>query len=150
MVSVSLLFDLLLLVLLAAAVVRSFRCPDCGKFLREGHHCDVIDLGCADSAIQRLVPHADVTSLSYILESLTNRLTVEEAEAKHAVRDKRLGKKPVPFGFRHKNWQVLVSQMQGGDELWEYSFYVGPLHAEAGMAVIRNGEVVATLVTIRS
>ena len=54
-VFVSLFFILQILVLLAGLAGRPFRCPDCGKFLREGekhikyqgtyiylcHHCDI-------------------------------------------------------------------------------------------------------------
>jgi len=86
----------------------------------------------------------------YILESKKQRVTVEQAEAKHLVSDSRLGKKPVPFGFQNQRWQTLLSKLQDGDEMWEYDHYVGPLSAEAGIAIVRGGEVVDHIVTMLS
>jgi len=88
--------------------------------------------------------------LRYILESKTQKITADQAEAKHLVSDSRLGKKPVPFGFQNQRWQVLLSKFQSGDDLWEYDHYVGPLCAEAGIAILRGGEVVDHIVTMRS
>jgi hypothetical protein len=51
---------------------------------------------------------------------LERRLTVDEAEASHLVRDERLGPDPVPFGFNHRAWRELLAKMLPGDELWEY------------------------------
>ena len=93
---------------------------------------------------------AAIGRFDYILKSRTVRLSVEQAEAKHMVRDRRLGKKPVPFGFQNAKWLELLSRIQSEDELWEYSEYVGPLRAEWGIAVIRNGAVIGHLVTGRS
>lgn len=82
----------------------------------------------------------------YILDSKTQKLTVEQAEAKNMVKDSRLGRKPIPFGFLYGRWHALRSQMQDGDELWEYNHYVGPLFAESGIALVRGGEVVDYIV----
>ena len=88
--------------------------------------------------------------LRYILESKTQMVSVEQAEAKHMVSNSQLGKTPVPFGFQHHEWQALLSKLQDGDELWEYSHCVGPLSAEAGIALIRGQEVVDHIVSWRS
>jgi len=88
--------------------------------------------------------------LRYILDSLKVRLTVEQAEAKHMVSDSRLGANPVPFGFQNERWRALLSKMQDGDELWEYGHFAGSLSAEDGIALIRNGEDIAHIVTMMS
>jgi hypothetical protein len=63
-----------------------------------------------------------MSDYNYILESLTKRIKVEEAETNH-----------------------LNSRMQKGDELWEYCYNPGPLCGEGGFAIIRNGEVVSAM-----
>ena len=80
-------------------------------------------------------------------EWLKKRLTIEQAEAEHMVTDARLGPDPVPFGFVNKKWIDLISKMQPGDELWEFSYDNGPLWAGGGIAVVRGGEVVAQMGT---
>jgi hypothetical protein len=85
-----------------------------------------------------------------IKDWLQKRLTVAEAEAAYAVRDSRLGPDPVPFGFQNNEWRALVAAMQDGDELWEFTSppesWQG-LHGRAGVALVRRGEVVRTIVT---
>jgi hypothetical protein len=81
---------------------------------------------------------------------LKRRLTIEEAEAEHLVRDARLGPAPVPFGWAASKWHELLAQMQPGDELWEYD---SPredwdrLMGSQGIALVRGGRVIATLVS---
>jgi len=96
---------------------------------------------------------------------LRNRVTVEEAEAKHLVdfsgksesrvayaraRGVLLTGKPVPFGFMNLEWRELLASMQEGDELWEYAsadhtwkHLAGP----AGIALVRKGEIVDCIMT---
>jgi len=100
-----------------------------------------------EALIKRMREHPDYR---YILECRTHQLTVEQAEAKHLVSDSRLAKKPIPFGFQNQQWQTLLSKLQDGDEMWEYDHNVGPLSAEAGIAIIRGGEVVDHIVTLLS
>jgi hypothetical protein len=104
----------------------------------------------ASSEDNRGLPSVSRTSagiFDYILNSKTQKVTIEQAEAKHMVKDKRLGKKPIPFGFQYGRWHALRAKMRDGDELWEYNHYVGPLFAEWGIALIRSGEVVDHIVT---
>jgi hypothetical protein len=61
------------------------------------------------------------------------------------VKDVRLGRKPVPFGFCHDKWRELIARMQPDDELWEYSHYAGALAAGGGFAIVRNGEILAEM-----
>lgn len=63
-----------------------------------------------------------MSDYNYILESLTKQHKVEEAETNH-----------------------LNSQMQEGDELWEYCYNPGQLCGERGFAIIRNGKVVSAI-----
>jgi hypothetical protein len=83
----------------------------------------------------------------------TKRLTVDEAEAAHAVTDDRLGPDPIPFGFLNDRWQELLAQMQPGDELWQFNSpkenWQG-LAGRAGISLVRDGKVIDSLVTCMS
>jgi hypothetical protein len=82
---------------------------------------------------------------------LKKRTTIEEVEAASMVRDPELGPDPVPFGFINDKWQALLAQMQPGDELWEFSSSQESWQAlagRAGFAVVRNGKVIASMVTM--
>jgi hypothetical protein len=81
---------------------------------------------------------------------LSKRLTVQEIEAEHSVTDERLGPDPVPFGFINDRWKKLTAQMQPGDELWSFSSPPETwqrLCGRAGIALVRNGEIIDTLTT---
>jgi hypothetical protein len=96
---------------------------------------------------------------------LKNRITVEAAEAKHSVdftqeSESRLAYaralgipltgKPVPFGFMYPEWRKLVASMQRGDELWEFSSAPHTwqhLAGRAGIALVRNDEIVDSIIT---
>jgi len=81
---------------------------------------------------------------------LKQKLTVAQAESKHMVSDPRLGPTPVPFGFCHAKWQNLLSKMQDGDELWEFSSSDHSwqhLAGRAGLALVRNGQIIHSIVT---
>lgn len=82
---------------------------------------------------------------------LDKQVTVAEAEAENMVQSDRLGPDPVPFGFDNDKWRKLLNQMQDGDELWEFvssreSWKA--LAGRAGIALVRNGEVVTSIVTM--
>ena len=74
---------------------------------------------------------------------LAARVTVAEAEHANCVRD-------TPFGELHGRWERLKKGMAAGDELWEF---VSPPESWAhrcgrqGYAVVRRGEIVASLLT---
>lgn len=84
------------------------------------------------------------------LEWLTKRTTVEEAEAENQVQLDEFGPRPIPFGSLNESWKSLLAQMRTGDELWEF---MSPpptwasLSGRAGMALVRNGEIVGVLTT---
>lgn len=81
---------------------------------------------------------------------LKRKLTVEEAENLHMVKDDRLGPEPVPFGFLNESWKKLLSCIQVGDELWEFcspkktwEYMAG----REGIVLIRKGKMIASIVT---
>jgi hypothetical protein len=81
---------------------------------------------------------------------LERRLTIEEAEARNMVQDNRLGNEAVPFGFMNKEWKTLVARIVEGDELWEFNSPEDTwqnLCGRAGIALVRNGEVIDAIVT---
>jgi hypothetical protein len=76
--------------------------------------------------------------------------TKDELESENMLLDPRLGSSPVVFGFIHDQWMKLVNQMQPGDELWEYSSKKedwDELIGESGIALVRNGKTIDTIVT---
>jgi hypothetical protein len=84
------------------------------------------------------------------LEWLTQRMTVAEAEAENQVQLDELGPRPIPFGSLNESWKNLLAQMRAEDELWEFmsppSTWAS-LNGRAGMALVRNGVIVAVLTT---
>lgn len=81
---------------------------------------------------------------------LRRQLTVEQAEAENTVGDDRLGQMPLAFGSSNSEWKELLAQMQSGDELWEYCSPVETwdfLYGRAGFAIVRDGEIVASMLT---
>jgi hypothetical protein len=88
-----------------------------------------------------------------VKEWLQKRLTVAEAEAAHMVRNDWLGPNPVPFGFVNGKWRALLLEMKEGDELWAFSSSReswAHLGGRAGIALVRDGEVVDSLITARN
>ncbi len=86
-----------------------------------------------------------------VREWLESRITVEEAEATHLVEHERLGPAPVPFGFQNDCWREMVSMMTEGDELWEFCSPPESwehLAGRAGIALVRDGEIVESIVTM--
>ena len=82
---------------------------------------------------------------------LTRKLTVEEAEARNLVTDESLGQAPVPFGFCNDQWRDLLGQMQPGDEIWEFDSSRESwehLCGRSGIALVRDGEIVASVVLV--
>jgi hypothetical protein len=82
---------------------------------------------------------------------LQKRVTVAETEAAHMVQSDRLGPDAVPFGFQNGGWRALLAEMRDGDELWEFSSSRESwehLAGRAGIALVRDGKVVASLVTM--
>ncbi len=82
---------------------------------------------------------------------LKRKTTVEEEERKHMVKNDELGSEPVPFGFINKRWLELKTQIQEGDELWEFSSSAESwkhLAGRSGLCIVRKGRIIASLVTL--
>jgi hypothetical protein len=79
-------------------------------------------------------------------EWLTTKTTVAELEAKHMHKGK-------PFGYQNAKWEALKAKIVNGDELWEFSSPPESwrsLAGRAGVALVRDGEVIDSIVTILS
>ena len=66
------------------------------------------------------------------------------------VKAARLGTEPVPFGFQNAHWRALLDQISGGDKIWGFSSSLESWNALAGregIALVRNGEIIAAIVT---
>jgi hypothetical protein len=64
-----------------------------------------------------------------------------------------LGKSEQHKRWEMKQWRPFIALMKPGDELWRFSSPAtnwANLAGAAGYAIVRNGDVVSTLVTIRS
>ena len=75
---------------------------------------------------------------------LSKRITIPEAEAEHM----HAGK---PFGFMNDQWEQLKSEMLEGDELWDFSSPPetwAHLAGRAGIALVRDGKVIRSLITM--
>ena len=86
-------------------------------------------------------------------DNLIRRYSIEEAEIEHTTDDPE-GRVPnVAFGFINARWNSLKSGLQPGDELWSFSSDgdSGPHSAcQAGVAVVRNGEIVDEIICVMS
>lgn len=79
--------------------------------------------------------------------------TVEEIENNHMVSDDRLGPTSVAFGFQNKQWQKLKSQIQDGDALREFKSPPetwARMAGRQGIALVRDGKVIDSIVTLRN
>jgi hypothetical protein len=81
---------------------------------------------------------------------LKKKTTIEKAEQDHLVTDKRLGPKPVPFGFINARWEKFKAGFRVGDELWEYESPAKSwedLAGQAGLCIVREGRIIDTIIT---
>lgn len=84
------------------------------------------------------------------LSDLTAKVTVGDAEKAHMVTIRESGQE-IPFGYNNAAWERLLSQMQKGDELWEFNSddqSWDSLAGRAGLALVRDGEVVTDIITM--
>jgi hypothetical protein len=83
-------------------------------------------------------------------------ITVEEAERLHPglAGDSRAERHPhivKPFGFQSGEWEALKAQIEPGDQLLEYATSADSwahLAGRAGIKLVRDGEVIADIVTM--
>ena len=84
-------------------------------------------------------------------EWLTQKTTRLEVEALHTISIPELGPLPVAFGFQNAEWLEFIAKMQDGDELWRFTSSAGSwehLCGRAGIALVRRGEIVDSIVTV--
>ena len=74
------------------------------------------------------------------LEYLTERTTCEQAVAEN-LHDGR------PFGHANDDWERLKAKMQPGDELWYFAPPSRSVMQFWGLALVRGGQVVSTVIT---
>ena len=76
--------------------------------------------------------------------TLTTKTTVQEAEAAHCSTGN-------PFGYLHKQWEMLKARMQPGDELWDFDNGLhDQLAGRNGYKLVRQGRVIAQVTTMVS
>ena len=75
-----------------------------------------------------------------IEEYLTTPTTIEEVLAEHTYEG-------VPFGSINDDWQRLLAKMQPGDELWNFEPPDEKVISLWGIALVRNGKVISTVIT---
>ena len=88
-----------------------------------------------------------------IKEWLTRKTNVEDCEREHVVRNEQLGADPIPFGFINQEWLALKSQIQEGDELWEFSSPPEDwkhFRGRGGICIVRRGEIVGSIVIVEN
>lgn len=94
-------------------------------------------------------------------QSQRRRRTVAELERDHTPkgeepeRVQRFPQLLKPFGFLNEEWEEMKRQMRPGDELWEFcnekKMWDAPIGLGlAGVELVRNGQVIANLITKRN
>ena len=86
-------------------------------------------------------------------EWLQEQTTLQQAEQDHLLKDERLGPNPIPFGFQHEQWLRFKAQIKPGDEIWKFSSSADSwqhLAGRAGLCIVRNGEIVDSIVTMKN
>lgn len=95
---------------------------------------------------------------------LIDRKTIESIEREHTRRaddirgiprrsPERVAALLKPFGYSNSEWEALKAAMQPGDELWTFTSSPASWRAlagRAGIAVVRGGRIVATIVTMKN
>ncbi len=109
-------------------------------------------LGCYAVAPAAL---ADETTSVIPVTWLQKKVTVAQAEAEHpGISDERKVRSPEaakPFGFQHQKWEEFKAGMLPSDELWTFSSPADSwrdLAGRAGIALVRNGVPIRTIVTV--
>jgi hypothetical protein len=136
---------------------------DCGWAAREAKMerlavLAAVVLCCAIAApAPSLAAEAAVSAKS----ELVARKSIAELEAEFTLRPDQLSASDrtgpraafmlKPFGALNAKWEALKALMQPGDELWTFessSESWGDLAGRAGVALVRNGEIIERLVTM--
>ncbi len=78
-------------------------------------------------------------------ESLTKRLTTEEAEVEFSVALDLWGPESIPFGALFPQWQQLKAKIKPSDELWEFRMMFPRGDGVRGVKLVRRGKVIDTI-----
>ena len=78
-------------------------------------------------------------------DSLTKRLTIEEAEVEFSVVLDWCGPEPIPFGALFPQWQQLKAKIKPTDELWEFRTMFPRGDGVRGVKLVRKGKVIDTI-----
>lgn len=87
----------------------------------------------------------DKVKVGFILTGLKRKTTREQIEANNlqsvsVTKWFKATHKLVPFGYRNDKWQSAISQLQVGDQFWEYEYDVRGV--KRGYALVRNNQVI--------
>jgi len=118
--------------------------------LLESQIADKVKLIAVDVDKQALENSSIQQTFQFPDGSIFEEITVEEAEKKHLVTDKRLGDVPIPFGFINSQWEELKGMMQSGDKLYYFSSSEkswNHLAGRKGYALYRDDKEIFTMVT---
>lgn len=83
-------------------------------------------------------------------EWLKNQVSIKEVEIENMVHDRRLGTRPVPFGFIFDEWVQFKNKIRVGDMLWFFRSDQSSWNALAGRegyAIVRNNMIIDIFVT---
>lgn len=76
---------------------------------------------------------------------------LSEAERRHS--PEHIAALLKPFGYSNGEWEALKASMQPGDELWTFASSLASWRAlagRAGVALVRDGKIVATIITMKN
>jgi hypothetical protein len=105
----------------------------------------------------------NIRPIDYELQ-LIERKTIESIEREHTRRaedirgvalrsPERVAALLKPFGYSNREWEALKAGMEPGDELWTFASSPASWRAlagSAGIALVREGRIVATIVTMQN
>jgi hypothetical protein len=77
---------------------------------------------------------------------LRRKVSVEDAEARFAVRVDGPEAPLIPFGYLNREWKSLVAKMKSGDEIWEFETVAPRGDILSGVKLVRGGTVIDTIV----
>jgi hypothetical protein len=113
------------------------------------------------SALATAAPVVLAEENSKTMSALIERKTIAELEAENTLRldqlweSDRTGPRAQmlvkPFGGQNDRWEALKTRMQPGDELWTFASSDQSwrdLAGRAGIALVRDGEIIDQLITM--
>lgn len=87
------------------------------------------------------------------IERENTRRAEDLREAERRCSPERIAALLKPFGYSNDEWEVLKASMQPSDELWTFASSSASWRAlagRAGVALVRDGNIVATIITMKN